>query len=318
MYQPFISIIIPVYNGSNFLAEAIDSALAQTYRNIEIIVVNDGSDDELATEKIALSYGNRIRYYKKENGGVSSALNFGIRNMRGEWFSWLSHDDLYLPEKIESQIEILNKKNLTHNDKTIIYANGYLINKDGKAILSRQIAFKEFYDGLSMFDYTLKKGYTLNGLALLIPKRAFEDCGFFDESLYYIQDRKMWQLLMLNNYNFICLDKKIIKSRVHPNQQTITIRDRFYIDNNNYSNELIDLLFKDLNKYYRQVLSLYYWSIYFNYKKISNRIKKLLKENGKYNFAIFIISKYKRANGFFYVMTKSLYNKYKNKIRGKK
>ena len=87
MYQPKISIVIPAYNASNYLAEAIDSALAQTYPNVEIIVVNDGSKDDGATERIALSYGDKIRYFSKENGGSSSALNTGIANMTGEWFS---------------------------------------------------------------------------------------------------------------------------------------------------------------------------------------------------------------------------------------
>jgi hypothetical protein len=75
-FRPRVSIIIPVYNGSNFLAEAIDSALAQTYQNTEVIVVNDGSTDRGATRAIAASYGDRIRYLEKENGGVASALNY--------------------------------------------------------------------------------------------------------------------------------------------------------------------------------------------------------------------------------------------------
>ena len=83
-YSPKVSIVIPVYNGANYLSEAIDSALAQTYSNIEILVVNDGSNDEGATERIAKSYGEKIRYFAKENGGVSSALNLGIREMHGE------------------------------------------------------------------------------------------------------------------------------------------------------------------------------------------------------------------------------------------
>ena len=73
MENILVSIVIPVYNGANYLSEAIDSALAQTYKNIEIIVVNDGSKDDGATEKVALSYGDKIRYFHKENGGVSSA-----------------------------------------------------------------------------------------------------------------------------------------------------------------------------------------------------------------------------------------------------
>ncbi len=90
---PKVSIIIPVYNGEKYVSLAIESALRQTYSNLEIIVVNDGSTDK--TDKICRSYGNKIRYIKKENGGVSTALNVGIDNMTGEYFSWLSHDDLY-------------------------------------------------------------------------------------------------------------------------------------------------------------------------------------------------------------------------------
>ena len=97
-FNPLVSIIIPVYNGENYLAEAINSALSQTYNNIEVIVINDGSKDQ--TDTICKSYGDRIKYLKKENGGVASALNFGIDNMNGEYFSWLSHDDLYLPDKV--------------------------------------------------------------------------------------------------------------------------------------------------------------------------------------------------------------------------
>ena len=89
------------------MREAIDSALAQTYPNLEVIVVNDGSRDNGLTEEIARSYGERIRYFSKPNGGVSSALNMGIRNMRGEYFSWLSHDDVYEPDKIAKQVEVL-------------------------------------------------------------------------------------------------------------------------------------------------------------------------------------------------------------------
>ena len=108
--NPKVSIIIPVYNGANYVAEAIDSALAQTYKNIEIIVVNDGSRDDGATEKVVLSYGDKIKYIAKENGGVSTALNRGIAEMTGEYFSWLSHDDAYTPEKIENQVALITEE----------------------------------------------------------------------------------------------------------------------------------------------------------------------------------------------------------------
>ena len=76
---PLVSIIIPVYNGSDYIKQAIDSALAQTYPHVEVVVINDGSKDKGKTEKIAKSYGEKIRYFYKENGGVGSALNLGIQ-----------------------------------------------------------------------------------------------------------------------------------------------------------------------------------------------------------------------------------------------
>lgn len=119
--NPLVSIVIPVYNGSNYLAQAIDSALGQTYPNCEVLVVNDGSDDGGATAELALSYEEKIRYFEKENGGVATALNLGIRQMRGEYFAWLSHDDLYKPEKIELQV----KAALDSGDRTRLVQSEY-------------------------------------------------------------------------------------------------------------------------------------------------------------------------------------------------
>lgn len=122
--SPKVSIIIPVYNGADYLEKAIDSALNQSYTNLEVIVVNDGSNDDGKTAEIAKSYGKRIVYIEKENGGVSSALNCGIAKMTGDYFSWLSHDDEYWKEKIERQVAILrknkNKKMLTLCDTEFI------------------------------------------------------------------------------------------------------------------------------------------------------------------------------------------------------
>ena len=127
-FQPLVSIIIPVYNGAAYMREAIDSALAQTYQNCEVIVVNDGSCDDGETEEIARSYGDKIRYFCKENGGVSTALNFGIAQMRGEYFSWLSHDDTYTAEKIERQVEVLQN----FGRENIVICETEKMDKDGK------------------------------------------------------------------------------------------------------------------------------------------------------------------------------------------
>lgn len=185
-FQPLVSIVIPVYNGSNYMREAIDSALAQTYPNIEIIVVNDGSTDN--TDEIAKSYGNRIRYFIKENGGVATALNLAIENMRGEYFSWLSHDDVYLPEKIESQINIL--RNL--DDKTTVIYGGYkYINEKGETLREIHLESDFSLDDLHKPLFALFHEQ-LSGCTLLIHTSHFQRVGIFDTTLKTTQDYDLW------------------------------------------------------------------------------------------------------------------------------
>jgi len=173
-FDPKVSIIIPVYNGANYLKDAIDSSLAQTYKNIEIIVVNDGSRDNEETEKIALSYGDKVRYYSKENGGVSTALNYGIEKMTGEYFSWLSHDDIYFPDKIEKQINILN--NL--EDKTTILVSGYILVDKDQNYLFKIDPYEKYTEGqLERPLFAVFRGI-VNGCTVLIHKSHFERVRF--------------------------------------------------------------------------------------------------------------------------------------------
>ena len=211
--DPKVTIVIPVYNGSNYMKDAIDSALAQTYKNLEIIVVNDGSKDD--TDKIALSYGDKIKYLKKENGGVSTALNLALKNMTGEYFSWLSHDDYYYPEKIEKQIEFLNKQ----KDKNIIIYNNFRqMDASGKDFKNDFILNHEELNQKS--QYALLHGH-INGITLLIPKKAFDEFGKFDESLRCTQDYDMW-LRMSKKYKFVHMEDILTKTRIHENQDTLT------------------------------------------------------------------------------------------------
>ena len=96
-------------NGADYLDQAIESVLAQTWQDYEIIVVNDGSTDGGAARSLVSRYGDRICYVEQENKGVAGALNAGIVAMRGELFVWLSHDDLFKPEKLERQIALYDR-----------------------------------------------------------------------------------------------------------------------------------------------------------------------------------------------------------------
>lgn len=192
MWQPLVSIIIPVYNGSNYLREAIDSALAQTWPNIEVLVVNDGSDDGGMTEEIALSYKDKIRYIRKENGGVASALNTGIRNMRGEYFSWLSHDDLYFPNKIEKEIKAV----VNSGDATRIVQCEYVFH-DEKLGTDTPTDFHIFYtiEQLTNSVFSVLQ-LQIHACGALIHKDNFRRAGFFDESIRTVQDIDMWFRLL--------------------------------------------------------------------------------------------------------------------------
>ncbi|MBN8766982.1 MAG: glycosyltransferase [Thiobacillus sp.] len=216
--NPKVSIVIPVYNGSDFLSEAIDSALAQTYRNIEIVVVNDGSQDDGKTERVALSYGSRIRYFSKPNGGVASALNLAIREMAGEYLSWLSHDDLYDANKIEQEVDALREAG---------WYKGLIIYSDYSVFTDRpDAAVPVHMAGVppEHFRYwlTAENKNMLHGCTLLIPRSAFESCGGFNEDLRTTQDYDLW-FRLAELYRFVHIKKVLVKARSHPEQGSNTM-----------------------------------------------------------------------------------------------
>lgn len=225
--EPFISIIIPVYNGSDYVAEAIESALAQTYPSFEVLVINDGSKDDGRTEKICLSFGDRIRYYAQPNGGVSSALNTGIERAKGELICWLSHDDLYLKDRLATQVARL--RNMKDPYHTILYGNYDIMDERGVVydhIRNPPTPIHSFYEALiskSVYVSTFQgKNFVLNGCTLMIPHQAFDDAGRFNEKLRTTQDYEMW-FRLCQKYDFVQMDEVLLLSRRHAKQGTITL-----------------------------------------------------------------------------------------------
>lgn len=223
MKTPLVSIVIPVYNGADYLKETIESALAQTYERVEVLVINDGSTDGGATAEIARSFGNTIRYFEKPNGGVSTALNLGVEKMRGDWFSWLSHDDLYEPDKVKDQVEELRKLG-DEAHHYILSCGTTLIDEAGAPIYRPRRRLSGVYTDEAMFDYLLLKA-CLSGCALLIPKRALEQVGGFPTTYRYIQDWVCWVDLALAGYQFKVTTAPHSKTRIHAKQQTKKIAD---------------------------------------------------------------------------------------------
>jgi glycosyltransferase involved in cell wall biosynthesis len=221
-FNPKVSIVIPVYNGSNYVKEAIDSALAQTYKNIEIIVVNDGSRDDGKTDKICRSYGDKIRYFSKENGGAATALNMGVEEMEGEYFSWLSHDDVYYPDKVEKQVRFLSK--IEDKRNIILYADFDTIDSKSRPLDKVRFDHKELTEKP---EYALLRG-CINGISMLIPKKAFKEHGGFDGQYRCTQDYELWRKFA-KTYKFVHMKDIFTKTRIHEMQ-----------DSNNHPNVLTE------------------------------------------------------------------------------
>jgi len=211
--RPKVSIVIPVYNGADFLAEAIDSALAQTYDHREVIVVNDGSTDDGATERVARAFEGRIRYVTKPNGGVATALNRGLEEMSGDYFSWLSHDDLYLPEKLAVQVEALAQQ--PDPRRCALYSDFATFTGDPLAAVPYVLPPVAPQD----FRHFITSASGVHGCTLLVPRQAFDEHGRFDPALRTTQDYDLW-FRMAATFDFVHQPRVLVRARRHPAQGT--------------------------------------------------------------------------------------------------
>lgn len=223
---PLVSVIIPVYNGSDYIRQAIESILAQTYQNHEIIVVNDGSTDQGETRRVVLSYGNQVRYIEKENGGVSSALNCGIQAMQGEYFAWLSHDDLFCPEKFSKQMELILASG---NPATIAQGNCLFFTQETQEIISTD--FQKYYpkDKLRSGLFLLLWD-DIHFSTLLFHKSHFDRVGVFREDLATAHDNEFAYRLLRGQTSVF---EEAPVSRVRIRQDSGTNRYHDIVDREN-------------------------------------------------------------------------------------
>lgn len=251
---PMVSIVIPVYNGSNYLRQAIDSALAQDYPNVEIIVVDDGSNDEGRTLDIARSYAEKVRVIEKGNGGSSSALNVGLREMRGEYFSWLSHDDLYYPQKISQSMAALESEHLRSGLDSSTYAviceaetidaRGRVLRRPSRRVMERRRrnahSVEETRRVVALLTFA-----SAHGCAYLIPRSALLKLGGFDEGLKYVNDHDTWFRLLSDGVRPIHVGRILVRGRMHTEQVTEQLRrsDRLTSEHVELMNMLIDWCF---------------------------------------------------------------------------
>ncbi|KKU90602.1 MAG: Glycosyl transferase family 2 [Microgenomates group bacterium GW2011_GWA1_48_10] len=206
--EPLVSVIVPAYNAEKFIGEAIQSALAQTYKNLEVIVGDDGSTDRTAEIVKALTRKDaRVRYACQKNQGQSAARNLAIREAKGRYIAFLDADDLFLPEKLDAQVGFLE----AHPDCGVSYSKIYHFFDDRKNEL---YYFVVDHPSGNLFGELLRKNF-INPLAVLLRKELLDRYGAFEPSFRRVDEQYLWLKLSHNNVRFCYLDKPFGLYRIH-------------------------------------------------------------------------------------------------------
>lgn len=255
-----ISVIVPIYNGEAFLAETIVSVLNQTYKNWELLLIDDGSDDNSSSICNAfVAKDDRIKYHYKENGGQASARNLGIKLSKGSWVALLDADDVWDALKLEKQVNALKK----HPTVEFCYTNTSAFKND----LTNEVENKDQYHyGLSptrkLFSIVFSENFISNSSALF-KKSVLDKVGLYDEA-EQVRGTEDWDLLLrvLKNESYAYgLKDKLIFYRLHEggihNQSIRMLTGKAIVYSRYENSEIIPRLLK-LKQYryvYRELLN---------------------------------------------------------------
>ena len=250
MIKMCISAVIPVFNRPVQIKRAIGSVLAQTFRHVECIVVDDGSTDE--TPSILREFGNRIKVITTANRGVSAARNTGVENATGEYIAFLDSDDEWRSEKIEKQITYMTSQNykVSQTDETWI-RNGKIANQTKKHIKTAGDIFLQSLDGCIVSLSTV-----------IMEKTLFEKYRGFDENLAVCEDYDLWLRMSINEKFGLIEEPLTVKYGGHSDQLSKTpALDRYRIMSlsnilNSHAN-MTDFHHSELKKTLQKKLEIY-------------------------------------------------------------
>lgn len=286
--NPLISVIIPTYNGEKYLTEAIDSVLNQTYKNIEIIVVDDGSTSSIPKE-ICESYNNKVFYLKQDNAGVASARNTGINNSKGELIAFLDDDDIWLPDKLSKQVELYNKLISENRNAGLIYTNLIYLTSDH----TEKYGTISNADGINYSKF-IYKDIIGTPSSVVIPKHVFEAVGLFNElpEIQGNEDFELW-LRIIQKFEIFNCEEYLTKYRIRNNSISkipdLIVRANKLVLNANLKN-FSEKEKARLKKHYQTVYAIKYrTAAYFSLFYENNRMKFLeyAKKGVKYNARVF-------------------------------
>lgn len=230
--NPLVSVVIPTYNAAQYIAEAVDSALNQTYRRLEVIIVDDGSVDN-TRELLAQRYGEKIRYIWQSNAGVAAARNTGIRAAQGQYVAFLDADDVFHPRRLELQVPIAEV-----DPRLGIVASRYTNVSEWTPLPDGEI--ERIW--ITLDDLVVQGRFGSCGV--LARKECFEVVGYFDESLKTAEDREMWMRIAVR-YRVVRLEIPLFWYRVTPGSLTRSTSDRECVERMEQSFRIvIDKIFR--------------------------------------------------------------------------
>ncbi len=206
-----VSVILPTYNRERYLPEAIASVLAQTFRDFELIIVDDGSTDSTAALVGAIT-DNRMRHVAIPHRGICTALNGGLREARGEFIARLDSDDVFLPAALTTLVDALDAS----PGVEVVWAKGQLMSPEG-CELPRWRGWPEHYPGEMLRSLVYEDCTTSPGM--LIRRKCFERVGAYDESLASSEDWDM-TLRLARHFRFQFIDQVVVRIREHDDSIT--------------------------------------------------------------------------------------------------
>lgn len=202
--MPTVSVVVPAYNPGRYLRLALESIVAQTYPHWEAVVVDDGSTEDLGWVD---SLHPQIRRVRQPNGGLSSARNTGIRETSGELVAFLDADDLWLPTKLERQVEALGATSVT------LVSTGFtVVDSDGSEVSGGFVGYADSYE-------ELLQGNGICASTVVVRRSALEECGDFDTALAQCEDWDMW-LRIARGHQIAKLTAVLARYRVHGGNMT--------------------------------------------------------------------------------------------------
>ena len=211
--MPLISIIIPVYNGEKTIKETIQSVLGQTFADFELIVINDGSQDS-TLEVVSSISEPRLKVFSYPNAGVSASRNRGIAQAKGEYISFIDADDLWTPDKLETQLTALQ----AHPEAAVAYSWTDWIDESGEFLRPGS----HITNNGDVYAKLLFRDFVGSGSNPLIRTQALEEVGGFNESLTPAADWDMWLRLAASN-KFVCVPSAQILYRVSPRSMSTNV-----------------------------------------------------------------------------------------------